>query len=156
MARSRTTFQRGNTAGFKRGNRVAMRHGMNTLAVIQERLPEMRARFEALAAANGYARPEDSPAYERWVELSTQARIGFDYFNAHGGFWTSRGNIKKGVLGLMQVCDRLEKLEKNLAIGPLARADVAQKMAGASLGAVEIRAALERLRRPKLTVLPGN
>lgn len=146
MARSSTTFQKGNRLGFQPGNQLALKHGLFSRLRADERLPAIRAWLEERLAENPIpAQGVDEPLKFRYCWLAAYAISGMEGFNDRGGVWTEDMNLKKGADALMRIYDRLEKMERVMGIGALPRAQTAQLQANANLNQTEVLAAEERL-----------
>lgn len=149
MARSSTTI--------KPGERLALKHGMYSRPKIEDRLPEIRAWLEERLAENPIPNQTvDEPLRLRYCWLGAQAQVAQEQFDAQGGLYTESGAPKKGAQFLLQIYDRLEKMERIMGIGALPRAQTAQLTANASLNQTAVRDAQERLRaRQNLRLIEG-
>lgn len=137
------------------GNRLAVRHGAYSEAVLAPRFPELRERLERELAENPLPHHTvDEAQRRRWVSLTAQAEALMEFYEKTGGMFTSRGGPKKGAAMLMQVYDRLDKLERSMGIGNLARAQVVQAAAAGRRDAADVEARYARMRaKQALTVV---
>jgi hypothetical protein len=147
LARSSTTFKPGHTAGFQPGNTLALRHGALSKSNLEARYPALRERLEAELAENPLPNQRvDDAQKRRWVFMAAQAESLSEYYEATGGMWTSSGAERPGVEMLMKVYDRLEKLERSMGIGQLARAQVIQAAAAGRRDVADVQARYARMR----------
>jgi hypothetical protein len=117
------------------------------VSALAPRFPELRERLERELAENPLPNhPVDEAQRRRWVSLTAQAEALMEYYEARGGMFTSRGAPKKGVSMLMQVYDRLDKLERSMGIGNLARAQVIQAAAAGRRDAADVEQRYARMR----------
>ena len=125
---------------------------------IESLLPGIRQELAERLASNPIPNVKvDDTIRERYCWLQAQARLGEAGFEATGGMWTENWAARHGADFLLRIYDRLEKLERAMGIGALARAQTAQLTANANLSHTEVQAAQERLRqRQALKVLPGG
>lgn len=160
MARSSTSFGPGNTAGvpnFKPGNKLGLRHGAHSESAIAERLPEVLARVQDELAQLPFVTPPDGSLVRSYAYVTAQKEALEDYFNATGGMFTKYGAPRKGASFHLQLVHRQQELAKVLGLGPGPRAQMAQAMAGASVSAIAVKEAQERLRaKQALTVIEGT
>lgn len=158
MARSSTSFGPGNQHAFKKGNRLAVKHGAYSIQSVEERYPEVLARIEAELASNPLpGQPVDGSVLRMYARMVARAEMHFEWFDLNGGPLTESGAYRPGWMGLMQLVDRIEKFARLNGIGALPRAQTLQQQANASLNALEVRAAQERLRaKQAMKVLPGG
>ena len=136
---------------------MALKHGMYSRPKIEERLPAIQAWLEERLAENPIpSQSVDEPLRLRYCWLGAQAQIAQEQFDAQGGLYTESGAAKKGAMFLLQIYDRLEKMERIMGIGALPRAQTAQLTANASLNQTAVRDAQERLRqRQALRLVEG-
>jgi hypothetical protein len=144
LARSSTSFKPGNRAGFKPGNKLALRHGAESLAVVKERLP---AKVAELAVLIPFLQDCDLEAVKSYASFCVQEDLIQEYLKRQGGsLITSRGAPRRVWVLWTKIQHGKREWAKILGIGPVPRAQMAQAMAGAAVGSMEVRAAQERLR----------
>ena len=154
MARSSTTFGRGNRFGAKPGDRLALRHGAYSPAVLEARFPELEARLERELATNPLPSQEvDSAQKRRWVFLTAQVESIQDFYRDNGGFYTRRGVPKKGVVLLTTLYKSLNDLERSMGIGQLARAQVIQAASAGRRDMAEVEGRYARMRAKQQAAL---
>lgn len=159
VARSSTSFQPGNKAGkpnFKPGNQLALKHGAHSETAIQARLPEVLARVQGELEQMPFLTPPDGSLVRSYAYVTTQKELLEEHFDRSGGMFTAYGAPKKGASFYLQLVHRQQELAKVLGLGPGPRAQMAQAMAGASVSAIAVKEAQERLRaKHALKVLEG-
>lgn len=144
VARSPTSFKVGNTAGAKPGNKLALRHGAHSLEVITARLP---AKVAELAQVIPYLQECDEEAVKSYASFCVQEDLLQAFLDKQGGgLINSRGAPKRVWVLWTKIQHGKREWAKILGIGPVPRAQMAQAMAGAAVGSMEVRAAQERLR----------
>ena len=150
MARSSTSFKPGNKLAAKPGERRAVRHGAASLAIVQAKVPVIKARVQAELAQVPYLTPPDNSLVERYCFLIAQAELLEEYYEGKGGFLNEWGAPHEGVSLYTSVVHRLEGLAKVLGLGPNPRTQVLQGMANTGKELVLIKQAQERMRQKLL------
>lgn len=156
MARSSTSFQPGNSAGAKPGNKLALRHGATVPEIVQPKADLIKEALVAELANLPYMEPVDGEVANTYSFLSAQLRQLEAYFAKNGGgLLTSRGQVRKSGDLYLKIAHRQQEMAKVLGIGPVPRAQMMQAAAGARKDVTEVRMAQERLRAKQAQQQPA-
>lgn len=146
MPKTSTSFKPGNPYRVQPGNQLARKHGAYGLGDYEARYPALRARLEADLAENPLpAYRVDDAQKRRWVFLNAQAEAIADYYEARGGFFTASGKPKAGVATYHTIVAAIDKLERAMGIGNLARAQTIQAAAKGQRDLAQVRTGLKEL-----------